>query len=108
MAASPGAEPWDLSASRPPWTDAADSTWWTDGEDQDQRTCTTEQIRLRQRAGVRPRPPGRLGRVSARPSVRPSVPLCGSPAAGWAWIPHKRRNEPPSAVEKSLSSTAFL
>lgn len=73
MSASPEAKPWDLGVSRPTWTDAADSTLWADGEDQGQRTCTTEQIGLRERAGVRPALRGGSGgSPSARPPVRPS------------------------------------
>lgn len=74
MSASPEAKPWDLGVSRPTWTDAADSTLWADGEDQGQRTCTTEQIGLRERAGVRPALRGGLGRS---PSARPALRLFG-------------------------------
>lgn len=74
MSASPEAKPWDLGVSCPTWTDAADSTLWADGEDQGQRTCTTEQIGLRERAGVRPALRGGLGRS---PSARPALRLFG-------------------------------
>lgn len=73
VSASPEAKPWDLGVSRPTWTDAADSTLWADGEDQGQRTCTTEQIGLRERAGVRPALRGGSGgSPSARPPVHPA------------------------------------
>lgn len=71
VSASPEAKPWDLGVSRPTWTDAADSTLWADGEDQGQRTCTTEQIGLRERAGVRPAL--RAARAGLLPPVRPSA-----------------------------------
>lgn len=104
MSASPEAKPWDLGVSRPTWTDAADSTLWADGEDQGQRTCTTEQIGLRERAGVRPALRGGSG---GSPSARPPVPLCGSSAAGCAWIPRKRRNEPRLLSRSHFSQQCF-
>lgn len=62
--------------SHPTRTDAADSTLWTGAEDQDQRTCKTEQIGLREQPGVHPHFSGRLGRVSVLPSC-PALWLFG-------------------------------
>lgn len=102
MSASPEAKPWDLGVSRPTWTDAADSTLWADGEDQGQRTCTTEQIGLRERAGVRPALRGGSG---GSPSARPALRLFGCRLCLDSTQTQKRT---PSAVKKSLFSTVFL
>lgn len=110
MSASPEAKPWDLGVSRPTWTDAADSTLWADGEDQGQRTCTTEQIGLRERAGVCPALRGGSGgspsaRPPVRPSARPALRLFGCRLCLDSTQTQKRT---PSAVKKSLFSTVFL